>query len=159
MSVYCVYEFKSNLKGEHMTHPKSDISAPWHMWVLGVLLLLWNGLATFDYIMTVMRFEPYLANYPEDALAYFYNAPLWMYLIWGLSMIGGLVGTILLLMRRRAAVRVYAIAWLCSVIAVVYSAVNPVPGGGNILFAAAIIIAALLILFYFYWMQRRGILR
>ena len=129
------------------------------MWVLGVLLLLFNGLAAFDYVMTVIRYEPYLAGHPEEALAYFYNAPLWMYVIWGMSMIGGFISTILLLMRRRAAVLVLSVAWVCSVIAVIYGVVNPVPGMGNSLFPVAVIIISLLILIYFYWLQRRGVLR
>ena len=142
-----------------MTKLESEMSAPWHMWVLGVLLLLWNGLATVDYIMTVIRYEPYLSGHPEEVLAYFFNAPLWMYVMWGISMIGGLLGTILLLLRRRAAVPVFAIAWICSVIAVAYSVVNPFPGGGSILFAIAVIMITFLILVYFHWLQRRGVLR
>jgi len=142
-----------------MTKLKSDISAPWHMWVLGVLLLVFNGFAAVDYVMTVIRYEPYLAGYPEEVLAYYFNAPLWMYAVWGLSMIGGLIGTILLLMRRRLAVPVYAVAWLGSVIAVIYSVVKPVPGGGQILFGVGVIIVSLLILIYIYWLQKRGVLR
>lgn len=143
-----------------MTTPKSNISAPWHMWVLGVFLLLWNGMAAIDYVMTVIRFEPYLAGHHEEALAYFYNAPLWMYLMWGVSMLGGFFGTLLLLMRRRAAVPVYAAAWFASVIAVINSVVKPVPGmGNNALLGGAIILISLLILIYFYWLQKRGVLR
>jgi len=143
-----------------MTKLKSDVSAPWHMWVLGGLLLLWNGLATIDYVMTVIRYEPYLAGHSEDVLSYFYNAPLWMYVTWGISMIGGFIGTILLFMRRRLAVPVYTIAWLFSVVAVAYSFVKPVPGGSNAaLFGIAVIIVSLLILIYFYWLQKRGVLR
>lgn len=149
----------ANPRGDQVTELKSDVSAPWHMWVLGVLLLLWHTLAAFDYVMTVIRYEPYLANHPEDFLAYFYEAPLWMYIIWGLSMVGGLIATILLLMRRRAAVPVFTIAWIASVIAIVYSVVNPVPGGGGTLFAASVIIVTLLILIYFYWLQRQRVLR
>ena len=142
-----------------MTATPSNTTTPWHMWLLGGLLLLWNSLAAFDYIMTVLRYEPYLANHPEEVLAYFFDAPLWMYVMWGGSMIGGLIATILLLMRRRLAVIVFAIAWLCSVVAVIYSLVNPVPGGGQMGFAIGVILITFLILLYFYWLQRRGVLR
>ncbi len=137
----------------------SDVSAPWHMWALGGLLLLWNGLATVDYVMTVIRYEPYLASYPDEVLAYFFEAPLWMYVMWGVSMIGGFISTVLLLLRRRIAVLTFAIAWVCSVVAVIYSAVNPVPEGGSILLAVSVIIITFLLLIYVYWLQRRGVLR
>jgi len=141
-----------------MTKPKSDVSAPWHMWVLGIPLLLWNAFASFDYLMTVVRFEPYLTNYPEEALSYYFSAPLWMYAMWGISIVGGLIGTVLLLMRRRVAAPVFAIAWIGSVIAAGYSVVNPAPVGGSNLFTAAVIVIALLIVIYVYWLQRRGVL-
>lgn len=142
-----------------MNTVKSKIRTPWHMWVIGVFLLLFNGFATFDYLMTVMRYQPYLSAYPEDVLAYFYGAPLWMYVIWGFSMVGGLIAVIALLMRKRVAVPIYAIAWIASVIAVIYSVLNPVPGGGSVLFSVIVIIIALLVLVYFRWLQKRGVLR
>jgi hypothetical protein len=142
-----------------MEEDKSDVSAPWHMWGLGVLLLLWHAMAAIDYVMTVIRYEPYLSRLPADALAYYTAAPLWMYVMWGVSMIGGLVATVLLLMRRAIAVPVFALAWAASVVAVGYTLVNPVPGGGNALFAGLILLISLSILAYFYWLQKRGVLR
>lgn len=64
-----------------MREAETPVSAPWHMWVLGGVLLLWQGFAAFDYVMTLLRVEPYLANHPEEMLAYFYGAPFWMYLM------------------------------------------------------------------------------
>jgi len=116
-------------------------------------------MGAFDYVATVTRFEPYLAEFPEETLSYYYNAPLWMYAMWGIASFGGLISAILLLMRRSTAVPVFGIAWICSVIAAVYGVVNPVPGGGDNLFLAAVIIIALLILIYMHWLQRRGVLR
>lgn len=133
--------------------------APWHMWLIGIPLLLFNSLAALDYTMTIARYQPYLANHPEDALAYFYAAPLWMFLMWGLSMVGGFLGTVLLLMCRRAAVPVFAIAWVGSVVAVAYTVINPPPIGPGNLASAVIIIISFLILVYFYWLRRRGVLR
>lgn len=142
-----------------MTEGKSNPPVPWHMWVLGVVLLLWQGLATVDYIATVVRFEPYLAGYPEETLSYYFSAPPWMYVMWGAGSVGGLIGVILLLMRRSLAVPVFAVAWICSVIAAIYTVANPPPGGGNNVFLAVVLIISLLILVYLHWLKRRGVLR
>lgn len=142
-----------------MTELKSEKRAPWHMWVVGILLLVWHGFASFDYIATVIRFEPYLANFPEEILSYFFDAPLWMYAMWGMGSIGGLISTILMLMRRKSAVLIFVSAWVCSMVASIYSVINPMPGGGNNLFMGIVMVVALLIVIYLHWLQRRGVLR
>ena len=142
-----------------MSDPRSAVSTPWHLWVVGGLLFLMNAPAAVGYVATIIRFEPYMANFPEDALAYYDAAPLWMYGLWGGSIIGGLAGSILLLLRRGLAAPVTAFAWICSVGAVAYAVANPAPDGGGPLFMAAILLVALLIVFYMRWLQRRGVLR
>lgn len=129
------------------------------MWVLGGLLVLWNGLAVFDYLMTVIRFEPYLAGFPEEALAYYFSLPKWMFVMFGIGSFGGLISAVLMLMRRRVAVLVAGVSWICSLIAAIYTFANPVPGGGNNIFLAVVLLISLLIVFYMYWLQKRGILR
>ena len=79
--------------------------------------------------------------------------------MWGFSIIGGLIGAVLLLMRRSLAVPVTAVAWICSVVAAVYSVANPAPEGGSNIVTAAVITIALLVLIYMYWLQKRGVLR
>ena len=136
----------------------STTPAPWHMWIVGGLFLINNGLGATNYILTVIRYEPHLAQFPPEALAYFTNAPQWMYAMWGVSTIGGLISAVLLLLRRRLALHVGVFAWICSLIAVIYGMVNPAPGASNVL-SAAIIFIALLVLVYMYWLLRRGVLR
>ena len=140
-----------------MSHSRPK--TPWHLWVVGVFLLLWQALASFDFVATVARFEPYLSGYPEDVLEYYYNAPLWMYAMWGIAAFGGLIGSILLLMRKKSAVPAFGLAWLCSLAAVFWQSVNPAPeGGGEPEFMIIVIIVALLLLLYMGWMQRRRVL-
>ena len=134
-------------------------AAPWHFWGVGGLLLIWNGLAAFDYIATLVRFEPYLAGHPENVLDYFYNAPTWMYVVWGGSMLGGFVSSVFLLLRRKIAASIAAVAWMFSVVAVIYTTINPPPIGGGIVFSILVLILALLVIFYMIWLSRRGVLR
>lgn len=134
-------------------------ATPWHLWVVGGLLLIWNGLAAFSYAATAIRFEPYLSSFPKDALDYYLNAPAWMSVMWGVSTVGGFLGAALLLLRRKIAVPVFVVSWACSVAAVFYTHMNPPPGGGDTMFAVAVLIAALLVVFYMVWLSRRGVLR
>lgn len=74
-------------------------------------------------------------------------------------MVGGLIGAVLLLLRRSVAVAVFAAAWLCSVVVIGYNLTVPPPMAPNALTYAAILVISFLILAYFYWLKKRGVLR
>lgn len=138
----------------------TDSSAPWHMWLIAVLLLLWGGLGAFDYAATIIRFEPYLSKFPEEVLAYYFAAPLWMFVAWAIAAFGGLISAILLFMRNKLAVTVFAVSLLSSIVSFAYSFINPPPdGGAGLLFPVIVLSVAFLILVYMNWLKRRGVLR
>lgn len=143
-----------------MGDQQTSSAAPWHLWVVGGLLLIWNGIALFDYIATVIRYEPYLSGHPEEILDYYFNAPLWMYVMWGGSIIGGFTSAVLLLLRRKFAIPAAMLGWVCSVVAGVYTYMNPVPqSDGDMTFYIIVLLAALVWIFYMVWLSRRGVLR
>lgn len=143
-----------------MAKSNTTRSTPWHFWLIGALLLLWQGMASFDYLATVFRYEPYLSQFPEDALEYYFAAPVWMYAMWGIAAIGGLIGVLLILMRNKLAVPIFMAALVCGVVAVAYSFINPPPGseGANV-FSLAVIAASVMILIYLLAMRKNGVLR
>lgn len=142
-----------------MTQSKPIAPTPWHVWVVGGLLLLMNAPVAFGYIANLIDFEPYMAQFSEQSLDYYDNTPLWMIIMWGFSILGGVAGAVLLLLRRKLAVPVTAIAWICSVVAAAYSVVNPPPEGASNAVTAIVIVVALLILIYMYRLQKLLILR
>jgi len=142
-----------------MNEQQPPLATPWHLWVVGGLLLIWNGTAVFDYIATMIRYEPYLSGYPEEALDYYFSAPVWMYFMWGISSFGGFLSAVFLLLRRKIAVPIGAVAWICSLIAAIYTYINPAPVGGDIMFYIIVLIAALLIILYMVWLSRRAVLQ
>lgn len=137
-----------------------ELKTPWHLWVVGIFLLLWQGLASIDFVATITRFEPYLSGFSQEILDYYFNAPIWMYAMWGVAAFGGLLGAILFLMRNAKAVPAFALAWLASLATLFWSLANPAPkGGGDASFMMIVIAGSFLLLLYIAWMQRRGVLR
>ena len=59
--------------------------APWHLWVIGVLTLLWNAMGAFDYLMTQTQNEAYMSEFTPEQLEFFYNFPTWMVAFWALA--------------------------------------------------------------------------
>ncbi|WP_395623209.1 hypothetical protein [Sphingomonas daechungensis] len=94
----------------------APLRTPMHLWVVGVLSLLWNSFGAYDYSMTRMRNMDYLAGMsppgvdPATMLAYIDGMPLYAQLGWGFGVWGALVGSIALLLRKRAAVWAFGVS-------------------------------------------------
>ena len=81
------------------------VKTPWHLWAVGIISLLWNAFGAFDYVMTKLKNPEYMAAFTPEQQAYFYSFPLWANLGWALGVWGSVLGSILLLARRRQ--------WVC----------------------------------------------
>jgi hypothetical protein len=137
-------------------------STPWHLWVVGVLALLWNGVGAFDYVMTQTRNDAYMSSFTPEQLAYFYTFPSWTVAFWALAVWGSVLGTLLLLLRRELAVPVLLGAFACMVVTSVHNFVFTdglrVMGAGGAAFSLVVFLAALGLWIYARAMARRGVL-
>ena len=98
---------------------------PVHLWIVGVLALLWNAVGCYDYLMTRMRNTDYLKSMmpdvdPQAMLAYVDGFPIWASIGWGLGVWLGLAGSVLLLMRNRHAVLALGLSLLGAVLGLGY---------------------------------------
>jgi hypothetical protein len=93
---------------------------PAHLWIVGILSLLWNCFGCYDYTMTNLHNAAYLAKYPADQLAYWQSLPGWLTAFWALGVWGGLAGSVLLLLRSRYAVHAFAVSVLGIVVSFGY---------------------------------------
>jgi hypothetical protein len=93
---------------------------PMHLWIVGILALVWNAFGCFDYFMTKSANQAYLANMPADAVAYANGLPAFATAFWALGVWGGLAGAILLLMRSRYSVWAFAVSLVGAVIGLGY---------------------------------------
>ena len=41
---------------------------PWHLWLIGVLALAWNGAGAVDYVMTKTRNAAYLGSFTPEQI-------------------------------------------------------------------------------------------
>lgn len=141
----------------------SKISTPWHLWLIGIFALLWSGMGTLDYVMTQTRNESYMSNFTPEQLEFFYGFPVWVIATWAIAVWGGVVGALLLLMRKRIATWIF----LVSLISMMSNAIhNYVFSNGlevigdpfSLGFTAAIFLFALGFYLYSMMMRNRGVL-
>lgn len=89
-------------------------SLPWHAWILGGIFLLYGLASVFDHIMSLTQGKAYYrASGMSDAqVVYFSSIPLWAMLGWTLSVWGGLLASLALLLRHRFAVTLFTTSLL-----------------------------------------------
>jgi hypothetical protein len=137
---------------------------PWHLWVVGIVSLLWNGLGAFDYLMTRMRADWYVAQFTPEQIAYFDTFPLWVDISWALGVWGAVLGSIGLLMRKTWAVWAFGISLVGMLLTTIYTFLLTdglaIMGGstGIILFNVAIWAVGILLFGYAAAMKNRGVL-
>lgn len=135
---------------------------PWHLWLIGILGALWNAVGAFDYVMTQTRNESYMSQFTPEQLEYFYGFPGWVVAFWALAVWGGVLGTLLLLLRKRLAVPVLLVSFVSMVITAVYNFLlsdgMEVMGGTGAAFSAVIFGAALGLWLYARTMAKNAIL-
>ena len=133
--------------------------APWHLWAVGIVSLLWNGFGAYDYIMSQSRNADYMAEMTEPfgmptaaAVDYFDSFPLWADAAWAFGVWGSLLGSILLLVRSRFAFHAFAASLVGLVVSMAYQASHPLPGMTDstisVVFTIVLAIVILLLIFY-----------
>ena len=74
---------------------------PRHLWIVGVIALLWSMVGAFDYLATQLELESYMSQFTQEQLDYFYGFPKWATSVWAIAVWGSVVGSVGLLLRRR----------------------------------------------------------
>jgi hypothetical protein len=145
--------------------------APVHLWIVGLLSLMWNGFGCYDYLMTRMRNEDYFRMMgpdvdPQAMLAWVDSFPIYAQIGWGLGVWMGLLGSILLLMRNRWAVPALGLSLVGALLGLGYQilAAPPPPApsmneGLMAYMAYIIIIIAAALYFYAHRQKQAGVLR
>lgn len=141
------------------------IKTPWHLWLVGVVAVLFNAIGVFDFVMSMSRGPAYLASagMTPAQIAHYQDMPLWMTADWAVGVFGALIGSALILLRNKLAWPVLAVSLAAFLISLLYTYV--LTDGGKIMgpqmAITSAVIAGLLAFFIWYaWaMTRRGVLR
>ena len=136
--------------------------APLHLWIVGILSLLWNAMGCFDYLATKLRLDFYMSQFTEAQLEYFYSFPAWLSIFWALGVWGSLLGSLALLLRSRWAVALFAVSLLGMIVSTAYTVLLSngleIMGGSGAAFSAVIFVIGVLLLVYARRMSARGVL-
>jgi len=136
--------------------------APRHLWIVGIIAVLWNAIGAFDYAATQLRLEAYMSQFTPEQLAYFYGFPAWAVAAWAIAVWSALLGSISLLLRKRWAVWLFGISLVGMAITALYNFVltdgAAMMGSGAMAFTAVIWFIAISLFIYSRKMAERGVL-
>lgn len=142
---------------------------PMHLWIVGLLSLLWNAFGAFDYFMTRTKGAEWINQMMtgvdgEKFMAYINAFPIWASIGWGLGVWLGLAGSVLLLMKSRHAVWALGLSLLGAVIGIGYQIMNPIDipemhAGFNSFVPYLVILIALVLFLYARAQAAKGLLR
>ena len=143
----------------------APMKAPWHLWLIGVIAVLFNAIGVFDFVMSMAQGARYQASagMTPDQIAHYLGMPAWMTVVWAVGVFGAFLASIFLLLRRKLALPVFVLSLAAFLVSLLYTYV--LTGGGAIMgqqmAIASAVIAALLTFFsgYSRFMAARGVLR
>lgn len=92
------------------SEPQARPATPWHLWLVGVFGVLWNGVGVVDNLMIQTANESYLAGLTPEQVGILTALPLWLAAAWSVAVWGGAVGCLLLLARHRVAASVLLVS-------------------------------------------------
>lgn len=139
---------------------KPALKAPWHLYLIGTVAVLWNTLCVFDYLATLTQFPPYLDHLPDGTREYLSSLPAWIYGVWAVAVFSALIGSVMLLRKQLIAVRVLAVSTTTTILLTALTYSRPAAEyDESRVFAVFIIVVSLLVLNYAFHQAKRGFLR
>ena len=143
----------------------APVKTPWHIWLIGIIAVLFNSIGVFDFVMSMAQGAEYQASagMTPDQVAYYQMMPGWMTVVWAVGVFAAFLASILLLLRRKLALPVFVLSLAAFLVNLLYIYVLTNGGAvmGQKMAITSAVIAGLLVFFSWYsrFMTVRGVLR
>ena len=91
----------------------------WSFWVIGVVTLIWNTMGAANY---VAQLDPdIVATFPDSHRAIIEGRPAWATGAFAIAVFGGMIGCVLLLLRKSAAYYLFIASFLGVIVTMVHT--------------------------------------
>jgi hypothetical protein len=142
------------------TVPSLARKTPWHIWVVGVVALLWNASGAYTIMMAQAG---KLADLSVDEAAYYAAQPLWFVVVTDIALLCAIAAAAALLLRNQTATWLFAISLASVVVTDIYDLAagssRMLVSLGATIVTVIILVVAILELGYAWAMKKRAILR
>lgn len=135
---------------------KASTRAHWSYWAIAIIALIWNGMGVANFI--VQMIPGTIETYPEFERAIIAGRPIWATAAFALSVFGGVLGAVFLLLKQKTAFTLFAASFIGTILAVGETQLRGIEMGmGHLIgiVAMPLVIAAFLV-WYAKFAQRQG---
>lgn len=126
----------------------------WTFWVIAFIALLWNLIGLAIFVMQVNLTPEMIAAMPAPQRAVYEATPAWINIVFGVSVVSGVLGAIILLLKKRWAILLFLVSLLAIVLQLLGAyAVTPVwqaSGAAGLALPVMLVVIAL----YLWWYSR-----
>jgi hypothetical protein len=133
---------------------------PWHIWVVAVLTLVWNGSGAYTIMMAQAGRLPELS---ADEAAYYAAQPIWFVIVTDIALLAALAAGVTLLLRSRIAAGMFALSLAAILVTNVYDLVagtsRVLVSQGALIVTLIITLVAVLQLVYAWTMKKHAVLK
>jgi hypothetical protein len=91
----------------------------WSFWAIGAVALIWNAMGVMNYVMQMDTNA--LASYPESHRSIIEGRPAWATGAFAIAVFGGVLGCLLLLLRKSAALYLFVASLLGVIVTMVHT--------------------------------------
>lgn len=136
------------------------VKPPLWFWIVAVLALLWNLQGSYAFHRELTLSPEALAALPLEQQQINAAMPSWVFAFFGVAVIAGVLGSLGLLLRRRWAVPLLLLSFLCVTVQMLSAyATTPVwslMGAGGAVFPLVLVVVCLLLWLFARMSARRG---
>lgn len=90
-------------------------------WIIAIVALIWNLMGVMAYIDQAYIADETVAALPEAERALYENLPAWVTAAFAIAVFGGALGCILLLLRKKLAIKVFIASFIAIVVQMIYN--------------------------------------
>ena len=142
----------------------TENKAPWHIWAVGIAMLLWNIIGCMNFSMTHLYPDIWLVGFTDEQRAYFMSFPQWANIAWACGVFGGFLGAAMILLRKRFALPLYLLSLagllISNIFHLIYAeSVDLIGGAPGIAFTGFLALIALFQIWYSRKMIAAGVLQ
>ena len=86
------------------------LTVPTRYWLISCIGSVWFAMGALDYVMISYKIPVYIQAMPEDLQFWLDQRPVWFTSVWAISVWSALLGSFLLLLRRRQALGLFVLS-------------------------------------------------
>jgi hypothetical protein len=129
---------------------ESKMSVPRWFWIFAIIALLWNLMGCMIFLSEVFAKEAMMESFTEEQKEWSRDIPFWIYVVFAISVVSGVMGSLALLVRRRLAVHCFAISFVAVVVQMGYTML--IAGGLKVMGPSGAVMPLLVITLSIVWL-------